>query len=125
MLTCLLLGVAAPAGAAVALTAPGGFAAGFIPPVVVIAEGEGVTYANSDVAPHNFVAENSFLSRRAAKKAKWCSSFDAGRCPLFWSPTITTGETTEVEGLDAVKAGEQHAFFCSLHPNMKGTLIVR
>lgn len=125
VLTLFLLGSAAPAHAAVAFTGPGSFVGGFLPPVVVIAEGEGITYANSDVAPHNFVAEDAFVPRKAAKKSRWCSSFDPGKCPLFWSPTITTGETTEVEGLAAVKAGDQYAFFCTLHPNMKGTLIVR
>lgn len=124
-LACLVLGVAAPASAAVAVTAPGGFALGFVPPVVVIAEGEGVTYANADVAPHNFIAEDTYVPAKQAKKTKWCSAYDKGKCPLFWSPTITTGESTEVLGLEGVKSGEQYAFFCSVHPGMKGTLIVR
>ena len=125
MLACLILGSAVPAQAAVAVTAPGGFVAGFVPPVVVIGEGEGVTYANGDVAAHNFVAEDAFASKKLAKKSPWCSGFDKGKCPLFWSPTITTGESTEVQGLGGVKSGQQYAFFCSLHPGMKGTLIVR
>lgn len=116
---------AAPARAAVAVTGPGGFVAGFVPPVVVVAEGEGITYANADVAPHNFIAEDAFRSKKLARQAKWCSAYDKGRCPLFWSETINAGETTEVLGLEAVKAGEQYAFFCSVHPGMKGTLIVR
>ena len=106
VLACLILGSAAPAQAAVAVTAPGGFVAGFVPPVVVIAEGD-------------------FASKKLAKKSPWCSGFDRGKCPLFWSPTITTGESTEVQGLGGVKSGQQYAFFCSLHPGMKGTLIVR
>ena len=121
----LLLAVAGPAGAAQVATAPGGFLAGWAPPVVVIAEGEGITYSNADIAPHNFVAVDAVLPRKAAKKAKWCSSYDKGKCPLFWSPTIGTGETTEVLGLSRVKPGEQYGFFCSVHPNMQGTLIVR
>jgi plastocyanin len=120
-----LLAVAAPAGAAQVATTPGGFLAGWVPPVVVIAEGEGITYSNADIAPHNFIASDAMLTRKAAKKAKWCSGYDKGKCPLFWSPTIGTGETTEVSGLSKVKAGEQYGFFCSLHPNMQGTLIVR
>jgi len=121
----LVLGITAPASAAEVVTAPGGFLAGFIPPVVVIAEGEGINYTNADVAQHNFVAADAFLSKRAAKKAKWCSGFDKGRCPLFWSPTIATGEAAEVSGLQRVKAGDQYEFLCTLHPNMTGTLIVR
>lgn len=120
-----LLAMAAPAGAAVVATGPGGFTAGFLPPVVVVAEGEGITYANADIAPHNFVAMDAFRTKKAAKKAEWCSAYKKGKCPLFWSDTIGMGETTEVRGLEPVKAGAQYAFFCTLHPNMKGTLVVR
>lgn len=122
---CLSLLAPAQAHAAVAVTGPGGFAAGFLPPVVVIAPGEGITYANGDIAPHNFVALDSFMTKKQAKKAKWCSGYNQGKCPLFWSPTISLGKTTEVLGLENVASGETYSFYCSLHPGMKGTLIVR
>lgn len=125
LVTVLVVGAAAPAQAAVALTGPGGFLAGYIPPVVVTAPGEAITYANADIAPHNFVALDTYLSKKAAKKAEWCSAYDKGKCPLFWSPQISIGETTEVSGVDFLKSGKQYEFYCSLHPNMKGTLIVR
>ncbi|MBW3595578.1 MAG: hypothetical protein KY391_08375 [Actinobacteria bacterium] len=121
----VIVASAAPASAAVAVTGPGGFVAGFVPPILVIAPGEGITYANADIAPHNFVAYDSFLSKKQAKKTKWCSGFDAGKCPLFWSETITAGSSTEVLGLERVKSGKSYGFYCSLHPGMKGTLIVR
>jgi len=117
--------LASPASAAVAVSGPGGFAAGYLTPVVVTAPGEAITYANFDAAPHNFVASTAFIPKKLAKKAKWCSGYDKGKCPLFWSQTITAGETTEVEGVDFLEAGAQYEFFCSLHPNMKGTLVVR
>lgn len=121
----LALGIVTPVSAAEVVTAPGGFLAGYVPPVVVIAEGEGINYTNADVAQHNFVAADAFLKKKAAKKADWCSGFDKGRCPLFWSPTIATGEATEVSGLERLRAGDQFEFLCTLHPNMTGTLIVR
>ena len=125
-LSCVFVGLlAAPASAAVVATAPGGFLAGFLPPVVVIEEGEGITYANADVAPHDFVADGHFLPKKAARKVKWCSGFDPGKCPLFWSPKIGAGESTEVEGLERLRSGDQYNFLCTVHPNMKGTLIVR
>ena len=125
-LACLLvLLVAVPASAAVVATGPGGFVAGFLPPVVVIEEGEGITYANVDVAPHDFVADGHFIPKKAARKVKWCSGFDPGKCPLFWSPKIGAGETTEVEGLERLTSGDQYNFLCTVHPNMKGTLVVR
>jgi plastocyanin len=109
----------------VVATAPGGFVAGYLPPVVVIEEGEDITYANADIAPLDFVADGHFLPKRAARKTKWCSGFDAGKCPLFWSQKIGAGESTEVEGLKRVRSGREYNFLCTVHPNMKGTLVVR
>jgi plastocyanin len=117
--------LAAPASSAVAVSGPGGYAAGYVTPVVVTAPGEAITYANFDVAPHNFVASDAFLSKKLAKKAEWCSGYYKGKCPVFWSQTITAGETTEVEGVDFLESGAQYEFICTLHPNMKGTLVVR
>ncbi|HEV2757518.1 MAG TPA: plastocyanin/azurin family copper-binding protein [Actinomycetota bacterium] len=121
----LLLTVPAPAHAAVAAAAPGGFVAGFATPVVVAAPGEAITFANADVAPHNFVADGVYLAKKDAKKARWCSAYTLKNCPLFWSPTIAAGETADVEGTDYLEAGKQYPFFCSVHPGMKGTLVVR
>lgn len=121
----LVLAAPAPAHAAVAAAVPGSFAGGFATPVVVTAPGEAITFVNADPAPHNFVADGVYLPKKEAKKAKWCSAFTAKTCPLFWSPTIAAGETTEVEGVDGLEAGKQYPFFCSLHPGMKGTLVVR
>lgn len=125
LVAAFVLGGATPATAAVALTGPGGFLAGYIPPVVVTAPGEAITYINADIAPHNFVAFGSYLPKKKAKKAEWCSAYDKGKCPLFWSPQIGVGQTTEVSGVEYLKSGDQHEFYCTLHPNMKGTLIVR
>lgn len=121
----LLAALAAPAHGAVVATGPGGFTAGFVPPVVVIAEGEGIDYTNADIAPHNFVAADAYVPKKAARKTKWCSAFDKGKCPLFWSPTIGLGQSTSVSGLARLKSGDQFGFVCTLHPNMKGTLVVR
>ena len=121
----VIVGMAVPARAATVVTAPGGFLAGFVPPVVVVAEGEGITYVNGDIAPHNFVAADAFVPKKEAKKTPWCSSYDKGKCPLFWSQTISAGATTEVEGLERVVSGQQYGFLCTVHPNMNGTLIVR
>ena len=125
VLSCLVLAAPTAAQAAVALTGPGGFAAGFLPPVIVVAPGEAITYANADIAPHNFIAYEAFMSKKQAKKAPWCSGYDKGKCPLFWSDTITAGQSTEVLGTEYLESGDQYAFYCSLHPGMKGTLIVR
>ncbi len=121
----LVLAAAVPAHAAVAAAVPGSFVAGFATPVVVAAQGEAITFANADAAPHNFMADGVYLAKKDAKKSKWCSAYTLKTCPLFWSPTIAAGETTEVEGLERLEAGKQYPFFCSVHPGMKGTLVVR
>lgn len=121
----LVLSASAPASAATAAAGPGGFAAGFATPVVVAAQGEDITFVNADVSPHDFVADGVFLSKKAGKKAEWCSAFRPGTCPLFWSPTITAGESTEVFGLEKLKSSQQYPFYCSRHPGMKGTLVIR
>ena len=121
----LLLGGATPAHARVAMAGPGAFLSGFATPVVVTSPGGQITFFSNDVAPHNFVAEDVFLTKKQAKKAEWCSSYSKGKCPLFWSATIGAGEQTEVLGLEYVESGTRYRFFCSLHPSsMRGTLVV-
>lgn len=121
----LVVASAPSAHARVAAAGPGAFAAGFATPVVVTSVGGPVTFHSADAAPHNFVATDTFLTKKQAKKAEWCTSYSVGKCPLFWSATIGAGEQTDVMGLDKVEAGQQYAFFCSLHPGtMRGTLIV-
>ena len=125
--TSLLLALVptGPASAAVAAAGPGGFAAGFITRAVVIAPGEGITFTNLDAPQHNFIADGVYLSKKASKKAEWCTAYPKGQCPLFWSPSIGTGESTDVQGLESLKSGEQYPFYCSIHPGMKGTIVVR
>ncbi|MDQ4064805.1 MAG: plastocyanin/azurin family copper-binding protein [Actinomycetota bacterium] len=121
----LVVASAAPAHARAAIAGPGAFATGFATPVVVTSPGGQVTLFSSDVAPHNFVASDTFLTKKQAKKAEWCTSYARGKCPLFWSPTIAAGEQADVMGLEYVESGTQYAFFCSLHPSsMRGTLVV-
>ncbi|HEV3472868.1 MAG TPA: plastocyanin/azurin family copper-binding protein [Actinomycetota bacterium] len=119
-----IVSAAAPAGARIAAAGPGGFAAGFATPIVVTTVGGTVTFFNSDIASHNFVAAEDFVPKKLAKSTEWCASYEKGKCPLFWTPTITAGQQTDVLGLDLVKSGETYAFVCSLHPNMRGALVV-
>jgi plastocyanin len=120
-----LVVLAPPAVAAVVAAGPGGFVAGFATPVVVIEKGESVTFVNGDVPMHDFVAQDAFVPKKLARKTKWCSAYPRGKCPLFWSPRIGAGKTTAVLGLNRVVPGKQYTFFCTVHPNMKGTLVVR
>lgn len=111
------LAVAAVAGAGFALPgAPAQAADGailtagfqFIPPTVVVAEGDGLQHTNADIAPHNVVS----------------TQVDANNKPLFESPLIGVAKTAAVTGVPDLAAGS-YPFFCELHPNMIGTLEVR
>ena len=70
----LVLAVATPAQAVVAAAVPGSYVAGWATPVIVTPVGGPVTVANTDIAPHQLVADGSFLAKKSAKKAPWCKA---------------------------------------------------
>jgi len=74
---------------------------------VTMAQGERLTFANRDVASHDVT------SKAGGPDGK----------PLFGTPAIGTGGTAPVEGSQYLSAGT-YGFFCSIHPNMEGTLTV-
>jgi plastocyanin len=119
----MIVGTSNQADAAVVAAGPGGFAAGFLTPVSVAPVGGPLTFANADIQPHNVIATADFLDKKTAKKTAWCKGYAKTKCPLFWSATVGTGGQTPVLGLENIESGKQYAFFCSIHPGMKGTLV--
>lgn len=113
----------APARAVVAAAGPGSFAAGFATPVVIAPTATGVTFVNGDIQPHNVIANEDYYTKKQAKKNEWCSNYPKTKCPVFWSETIAVGEFTPVLGIENLTSGQQYAFFCSIHPDMQGTLV--
>jgi plastocyanin len=93
-----------PAVGTTIATGPGGASYGYLTPAMVTQVGGPVNYTNGDIARHDVV------------------SSEPG---LFRSALASTGQTVPVEGLENVESGKTYEFFCSLHPNMKGQLIVR
>lgn len=86
----------------------------YMPPAVVVAEGDTLMFQNRDSAPHNVVSQ----ARRAGGPS--------GR--MFMSATIRSTATdpnpiTEVVGVDATPPGA-YPFYCSIHPQMNGVLVV-
>jgi polyvinyl alcohol dehydrogenase (cytochrome) len=88
---------------------PGSTYASYYTPVMTTQVGGPVSFMNSDLPQHDVVAD---------EKAPDGS-------PLFSSKLVGVGEVTPVEGLDRVQAGKSYGFYCSIHPGMRGTLIVR
>jgi plastocyanin len=76
-------------------------------PSIEIDQGERVIFRNGDVATHDVTAETKGGDGK----------------PLFASPLIEQGEEAEVKGADSLATG-RYAFFCSVHPQMKGTINV-
>ncbi|MEA2517753.1 MAG: hypothetical protein QOG16_1591 [Actinomycetota bacterium] len=119
----LMVGTSNQADAAVIAAGPGSFAAGFLTPVSVGTGAAPLTFVNGDIQPHNVIASADFLDKATAKKTAWCKGYAKTKCPVFWSATIGTGGNTPVLGLENLESGKQYAFFCSIHPGMKGTLV--
>ena len=97
---------------------------GYVTPVMVVEQGGELSYANFDIVQHDVVHDVTVDEIANKKKDKWCKSFDKGACPLFWSPRASVGEVVEVLGLENLKSGNLYTFFCTLHPGMKGRLLV-
>lgn len=74
---------------------------------VAIDQGEPLSFLNLDVLSHDVTARGK----------------GANGQPLFSTPLIGTGQEVPVEGTDTLGPGE-YAFFCTIHPNMEGTLTV-
>ncbi|HVL89624.1 MAG TPA: hypothetical protein VM841_05240 [Actinomycetota bacterium] len=109
------------------VSGPGGAFTTYTVPLIVITQGDTITYRNIDIAAHD-VRATVFGPDRA-----WCMqfpfNFPSGKCPLFTSRLIGLSGTSPVYGIpDLVvppsETAKTYEFFCSIHPNMKGTLVV-
>lgn len=76
-------------------------------PNIEIDQGEKVIFRNGDVASHDVTAEQKGPDGKA----------------LFASKLIERNEEAEVVGADSLATGS-YGFFCTVHPQMKGTIKV-
>lgn len=95
-----------PVGPAV-LAGPGSQTAGFLTPLLATAPDTTLLFGNTDQIAHDVTSR----ARDAAGK------------PLFRAPVTATGGISTVAGAEHLPSGA-YDFFCSLHPNMTGTLHV-
>lgn len=96
LLIALFLGVASVGAAQVNIKAAG---FKFDPATVTVNVGDTVTWTNSDAQPHNATADDG----------------------SFKTPNFTQGQSASIT---ATVAGT-HTYICTVHPNMKATLIVQ
>ncbi|MBW3583986.1 MAG: hypothetical protein KY455_12910 [Euryarchaeota archaeon] len=97
---------------------PGAWLTTYATPAVAVEQGGSLSFTNSDLLHHDVVSRE-----KGVDDAPWCSGYATGDCPLFWSPLIGLGETTPVVGLEETTPGTAYTYYCTLHPNMTGTLV--
>ena len=124
----LALVLGAPAATAqqgpAVVSGPAGQFYGYATPAMVVQPDGTLDYANFDIVQHDVVHDVGADGIANKKKDKWCREFKKKECPLFWSPRASLGQTVAVLGLQNLAPGEVYTFFCTLHPGMKGSLVV-
>ena len=98
-----------PATGGAIVAGPGATNTTYATPVMVTQVGGPLSFMNLDLQQHDVTADDVGPDGK----------------PLFASRLGGLGETVPIEGLDRVESGRQYGFFCSIHPGMRGTLIVR
>ena len=98
---------------------------GYATPVVVASKRGKVTYTNLDIVRHDVVQDPRADGMRGPGTKPWCRKFRKGRCPVFWTPLIGLGDDTTLRGMENVRPGKIYSFYCTLHPGMKGRLVVQ
>jgi plastocyanin len=101
-------GGAGPQGPSV-VAGPGAASTGYVTPAVIAFAGGKLSFANLDVVQHDVTAQDHGSDGR----------------PLFQSKLIGLGETATVDGVEKLQSGKSYGFFCTVHPGMRGTLIVQ
>jgi len=100
-------GQPAPIGPSV-VAGPGAASTSYATPVVATQQGGKLSFLNLDTVQHDV---NSTQNGKDGR-------------PIFHSKLTGLGETSPVDGVDHVPPGT-YEFFCSVHPGMRGQLIVR
>ena len=90
------------------MAGPGAASTSYATPVVATQQGGKLSFLNLDTVQHDVNATKNGRDGR----------------PLFHSKLTGLGETSPVEGVNHVPPGT-YEFFCSVHPGMRGQLIIR
>ncbi|HEV3229233.1 MAG TPA: PQQ-binding-like beta-propeller repeat protein [Solirubrobacteraceae bacterium] len=101
-------GGGAPQGPSV-VAGPGAASTGYATPAIVSFAGGKLSFTNLDVVQHDVTSDDHGPDGR----------------PLFQSKLVGLGESAVVTGTDKLQSGKSYAFYCSVHPGMRGTLVVQ
>ena len=121
-----------------AITAvPGSRAGAYATPVAVVQPGDDLRFVNLELFPHDVRSVEM-----GPDNTSWCKpaesdqprhrirnprQFPIGKCPLLWSLPIsmTVGAVdTKVYGTENLESGTTVDFYCTVFPNMKGSVVV-
>ena len=129
---------ASAVGTRVIAAVPGSRAGTYATPVAVVEPGDELTFLNVEPFVHDVRSV-----AMGPDDTSWCNPadpdepqhrirnprrFPIGKCPLLWSLPIsmTVGAVeTKVYGTKNLKSGKSYEFYCTVFPNMRGTVIVR
>jgi polyvinyl alcohol dehydrogenase (cytochrome) len=101
-------GGGSPQGPSV-VAGPGAASTGYATPAIVAFAGGKLSFTNLDVVQHDVTSDDRGPDGR----------------PLFHSKLVGLGEAASVDGVDKLQSGKSYGFFCSVHPGMRGTLVVQ
>jgi polyvinyl alcohol dehydrogenase (cytochrome) len=106
------------------VSTPGSATYGYLTRATVVQQGGDLTYTNADIVKHDVVQDVRADGFGGPANQPWCNRYPKGKCPLFWSDQIGIGAQTPVLGLANAKSGQTYTFYCTIHPNMQGSLLV-
>ena len=131
------IAVSERAGSPAVVAVPGSRGATYASPVVVAQPGDELRFVNLELFPHDVRSVEM-----GPDNTSWCKpadttrpphpvrnprQFPKGKCPLLWTLpiTMTVGAVdTKVYGTENLESGTTVDFYCTVFPNMTGTLVV-
>ena len=126
------------AGSPVIVAVPGSRGGTYATPIIVAQPRDDITFVNAEPFAHDVRSV-----QMGPDNTSWCKPWDPdepqhrkrnprqfprGKCPLLWSlPTsMTVGAVeTKVYGTENLEPGTTVEFYCTVFPDMRGSVIVR
>jgi plastocyanin len=126
--TCTMTPLGEACAGGVIVSGPSSKTTNFLTIAAVAQKGGPLTYVNADIESHNVVSCHfngpTKVCDYGPDTQPWCFLYTAGKCPLFWSPTLNLS-LIQVQGLENVQPGVTYGFICEPHAGtMRGTLAI-